>query len=121
MIRRPPRSTRVRSSAASDVYKRQVPAPLHVVRQHVQKNVRLHMIPGAVVNGANPQVDPLQAAERTLHLRQSLVAADRVLDRAATLGFAGADYIDTIQSRCASCATRIRLVRNPALNWSRHS
>src|SRR5665811_2620725 len=27
MIRRPPRSTRVRSSAASDVYKRQVRAP----------------------------------------------------------------------------------------------
>src|SRR5665811_2525925 len=27
MIRRPPRSTRVRSSAASDVYKRQVQAP----------------------------------------------------------------------------------------------
>src|SRR5665811_2619629 len=27
MIRRPPRSTRVRSSAASDVYKRQVHAP----------------------------------------------------------------------------------------------
>src|SRR5665811_2420201 len=28
MIRRPPRSTRVRSSAASDVYKRQLPHPV---------------------------------------------------------------------------------------------
>jgi hypothetical protein len=75
--------------------------PLRVVRQHAQKNVRPHMILDAVVNGANPQVDPLQAAERTLHLRQSLVAADRVLGRAAALEFAGAHHGDTIQSRCA--------------------
>src|SRR5450756_1234421 len=35
MIRRPPRSTQSRSSAASDVYKRQVEEPVELERSHV--------------------------------------------------------------------------------------
>src|SRR5665254_2441 len=44
MIRRPPRSTRVRSSAASDVYKRQVhllPAPVFRMTADLQSRRRL--------------------------------------------------------------------------------
>ena len=41
MIRRPPRSTLDRSSAASDVYKRQV-QELRFVGQHRQRGVRAH-------------------------------------------------------------------------------
>src|SRR5665811_1161549 len=54
MIRRPPRSTRVRSSAASDVYKRQVPQVLPSV--HVQTVAFLHLD----MNCAFPETEALR-------------------------------------------------------------
>ena len=42
MIRRPPRSTRVRSSAASDVYKRQLVA---LLENHQQEDGSLYLPP----------------------------------------------------------------------------
>src|SRR5665811_134212 len=44
MIRRPPRSTRVRSSAASDVYKRQTPGG--VIDPNIASKEALETLPG---------------------------------------------------------------------------
>ena len=58
MIRRPPRSTLDRSSAASDVYKRQIEQLLHA--------------------RAEPDADPLAAADRDQRLRQLEAAVEAV-------------------------------------------
>src|SRR5665811_1702323 len=55
MIRRPPRSTRVRSSAASDVYKRQVHARTLADRLQTLEDLQVasHVVRGASVRGAS--------------------------------------------------------------------
>src|SRR5665811_2231914 len=66
MIRRPPRSTRVRSSAASDVYKRQT----HVgcATDHVIRSFRNNLYPGYKTDAGVPQelLDQFQLAERAM-------------------------------------------------------
>src|SRR5665811_10639 len=64
MIRRPPRSTRVRSSAASDVYKRQL-------RQLVKKGIACQSLSKPAVYAAMPLEDALDAAlrQKTRELR----------------------------------------------------
>src|SRR5665811_839442 len=61
MIRRPPRSTRVRSSAASDVYKRQI--LLNVVDRHDDAEERaLGLKQEATANSGQTTAEPLRIA-----------------------------------------------------------
>src|SRR5680860_1375001 len=59
MIRRPPRSTQSRSSAASDVYKRQIHALGDKVRaRHIATKANAHMVPGTT--------DPVESSEEVV-------------------------------------------------------
>jgi hypothetical protein len=42
--------------------------PLDVIRRQAEEDVRADMIGAAVTDGANPQVESLQAPEGSLHL-----------------------------------------------------
>src|SRR5428012_24000 len=93
MIRRPPRSTQSRSSAASDVYKRQdgvdqgpgYPArALHAEAHslsliHISEPTRLGMISYAVfcLKKKNKHKQPARRPERRIHVRPSAGTADR--------------------------------------------
>ena len=75
MIRRPPRSTQSRSSAASDVYKRQVQAGQEKLRQIAQRNLEAVRDSGVNVPNARELVSTIWTVSYT-HLR----AHETVLD-----------------------------------------
>ena len=60
--------------------------PLHVVRQHAQKDVRLDMRFRSMVDRAQTEVYSLQAAECPLHLRKTLVCPHGVFSHAERRG-----------------------------------
>lgn len=78
--------------------RRQIAAhvPFDIVGQHTEQNMGTHMVLSAVVNRANPQIDPLEAAEGALDLGQALIAPHRVLGRATAFGLAGAHDINAV-------------------------
>src|SRR5665811_1785111 len=81
MIRRPPRSTRVRSSAASDVYKRQV----EDLRDRVMALQEVDDHFGVVAVLFHPQCKRLCAAEREEGVERTGHRAGTVLQEAECL------------------------------------
>src|SRR5665811_2085614 len=94
MIRRPPRSTRVRSSAASDVYKRQARKIAYhethdlVVdavwnRLHRGDDQRIHLVRGSALCRYRRQVD--EHAQRIQRMERLRTRLEIVLDDALSL------------------------------------
>src|SRR5665811_1975816 len=74
MIRRPPRSTRVRSSAASDVYKRQL--QLTATELAAEAGVSPGMLSKIENGGTSPSLSTLRALARALNVPMTSFFAD---------------------------------------------
>src|SRR5665811_2626163 len=101
MIRRPPRSTRVRSSAASDVYKRQAEVAAVVAAARKRQAERLQTSPWRL-NSDVPGVElrkhwPLAREGKQLidHRVQANRLSARSADRVARLAWTVADLTGT--------------------------
>src|SRR5262245_38352324 len=83
--------------------------PLDVVRQKAQKQVRAHTRIDTMMNRPHAQVQPLEATEGLLHLRQALVRADTIGRRKGFGPLTCADHIDPVELFLAfdrRCGTR---------------
>src|SRR5580658_1079308 len=70
--------------------------PLHVVSQHAEKDMSADAIGLAMVDRAHVQVYSFQAAKGSLHTRQALVVAHRLLTGQRFGGDVGANDINAI-------------------------
>ncbi len=66
--------------------------PFHVVGQQAQKDVRSDSILVPVSDVADAHVQPLEAAKRPFHLRQSLIGPHHLLGIELFRGLAGTDH-----------------------------
>ena len=48
--------------------------PFHIISQHTDKDVGLHMVLRMMPDRTDQQIDPLKTSESTLHLRKILIA-----------------------------------------------
>src|SRR5665811_483763 len=95
MIRRPPRSTRVRSSAASDVYKRQVRIHPETSRKTIFLGERVRRFAGLTEEESRPLLDFLMqhAVRYEFTYRHRWQLNDMLMwDNASTLHIALSDY-----------------------------
>lgn len=84
--------------------------PFDIVGQHAQEDMSLHAIGQAMVDGADFEIDALQAPERPLHLAQALVGAHGLVGREDLFGHTGSDHVDAVESRLLGDGSEVSLV-----------